>query len=80
MSGAQVQPRQEVLTAADRCDRCGSQAYVKVALKVGGELTFCNHHGEEHLPALDGKIADLIDERWRLFDPAPVVQPEPDVV
>jgi len=28
------------LTAADRCDRCGAQAYLRVVLLSGGELLF----------------------------------------
>ena len=36
------------LTAADRCDRCGAQAYLRVELQSGGELLFCNHHAKEH--------------------------------
>ena len=31
------------LTASDRCDRCGAQAYVRVTLTSGGELLFCSH-------------------------------------
>lgn len=33
------------LTGADRCDRCGAQAYVRAVLNSGGELLFCGHHG-----------------------------------
>ena len=36
------------LTAADRCDRCGAQAYLRVELQSGGELIFCAHHAREH--------------------------------
>ena len=36
------------LTAADRCDRCGAQAYLRVVLSSGGELLFCAHHAREH--------------------------------
>ena len=36
------------LTAADRCDRCSAQAYVRATLHAGGELLFCAHHGREH--------------------------------
>lgn len=36
------------LTAADRCDRCGAQAYIRVTLAAGGELLFCAHHGRAH--------------------------------
>ncbi|MCG7422691.1 MULTISPECIES: DUF7455 domain-containing protein [Micrococcus] len=32
------------LTRADRCDRCGAQAYVRAVLPSGGELLFCGHH------------------------------------
>ena len=40
------------LTAADRCDRCGAQAYVRVTLNTGGELLFCAHHGKAHADKL----------------------------
>src|SRR5690606_32335368 len=36
------------LTAHDRCDRCGAQAYVKVLLEAGGELMFCAHQARAH--------------------------------
>lgn len=39
------------LTAADRCDRCGAQARVRVLL-AGGELLFCQHHARAHEAAL----------------------------
>ena len=32
------------LTAMDRCDRCGAQAYVRALLPNGLELLFCAHH------------------------------------
>ncbi|MCE0488004.1 DUF7455 domain-containing protein [Ornithinimicrobium sediminis] len=50
------------LTAADRCDRCGAQAYVRARLADGLELHFCAHHGRQHLDKLRGlgdvKITD----------------------
>ena len=33
------------LTAADRCDKCGSQAFVIAVFPGGAELLFCGHHG-----------------------------------
>jgi hypothetical protein len=54
------------LTAADRCDRCGAQAYVRVVLASGGELMFCAHHGREHAPALSDAAAAIHDESERL--------------
>lgn len=35
------------LTAADRCDRCGAQAYV-VARFPAADLLFCAHHAHAH--------------------------------
>ena len=32
------------LTAFDRCDSCGAQAYIRVTL-ASGDLLFCAHHG-----------------------------------
>jgi ribosomal protein L37E len=49
------------LTAADRCDRCGAQAYIRVTMPSGSELLFCAHHGhanEDRLRALAAKIQD----------------------
>ncbi|GAA2038890.1 hypothetical protein [Terrabacter terrae] len=56
------------LTVADRCDRCGAQAYIRARLVSGGELLFCAHHGREHLPALKDKALDIRDETDRLND------------
>lgn len=55
------------LTAADRCDRCGAQAYVRVVLATGGELLFCAHHGREHAAALNDASAKIQDESKRLL-------------
>jgi len=54
------------LTAADRCDRCGAQAYVRARLSSGGELLFCAHHGREHLPKLQSLTTNIQDETHRL--------------
>ena len=39
------------LTASDRCDRCGAQAFYRAVL-AAGELLFCAHHGREHAARL----------------------------
>jgi hypothetical protein len=54
------------LTAADRCDRCGAQAYVRVVLGSGGELLFCAHHGRAHDARLRELDAAITDETARL--------------
>ncbi|MEP6525656.1 MAG: hypothetical protein ABJA86_00710 [Nocardioidaceae bacterium] len=54
------------LTAADRCDRCAAQAYVRVTLAGGGELLFCAHHGREHAERLREVAVSIHDETERL--------------
>jgi len=54
------------LTAVDRCDRCGAQAYVRVLLASRLELLFCAHHGREHAAALAQVAAEIHDETRRL--------------
>jgi hypothetical protein len=49
------------MDAVHRCDRCGAQAFVEVALNTGGTLLFCAHHADEHedkIMALDAVVAD----------------------
>ncbi len=55
------------LTAADRCDRCGAQAYVRARLHAGGELLFCLHHSQDHLAKLRD-LAEIDDETARLIE------------
>jgi hypothetical protein len=54
------------LTAEDRCDRCGAQAYLRVHLQSGGELLFCAHHAREHGDALQQVAASVVDETHKL--------------
>jgi hypothetical protein len=54
------------LTAEDRCDRCGAQAYLRVELQTGGELLFCAHHAREHGAALKEIAVNLHDETHKL--------------
>ncbi|MEV2276637.1 hypothetical protein AB0I72_13730 [Nocardiopsis sp. NPDC049922] len=54
------------LTAADRCDRCGAQAYVRVLLNSGGELLFCAHHMRKHDESLRKIASDIHDETDKL--------------
>ena len=49
------------LTAADRCDSCGAQAYIAAEVN-GSELLFCAHHGREHEAALAAAGATVRDE------------------
>ena len=54
------------LTASDRCDRCGAQAYLRVDL-AGGELLFCAHHAAEFKEKVQPIALDWHDESSRLL-------------
>lgn len=53
------------LTALDRCDSCGAQAYVRVRLQ-SGELFFCGHHAAEAKPRLEPVALEWLDETSRI--------------
>lgn len=54
-----------VLTAADRCDRCNAQAYVRVVLNGGSDLLFCGHHWDQHEDLVRPMAVDVVDELHR---------------
>jgi hypothetical protein len=50
------------LTAHDRCDACGQQAYIEIGTKPV-PLRFCYHHWKQHKEAIDAaEIEVTIDE------------------
>ncbi len=59
------------LTALDRCDSCGAQAYVRATL-ASGELFFCAHHAARFREKLMPTVIDWHDESSRLLDEARV--------
>jgi hypothetical protein len=61
-----VAPHSAALSAADRCDRCGAQAYLRVELQSGGELLFCAHHAREHGAKLKEIAVNVVDETHKL--------------
>lgn len=56
------------LSAANRCDACGARAWVRATMPSGGQLYFCGHHANEHLPSLVGGGAQILDERHFMND------------
>lgn len=56
------------LTAADRCDRCGAQAYVRATMESGFDLLLCAHHFRENETRLREVAAAIHDESERLAD------------
>lgn len=63
---------QPALTAHDRCDRCGAQAYVRVLLATG-ELLFCGHDYYENESKVAPMAQQIDDQRWRL-----TIRPKPE--
>ncbi|MEV4901575.1 hypothetical protein AB0K08_09580 [Citricoccus sp. NPDC055426] len=61
-----------VLTGADRCDRCGAQAYVRAVLTSGGELLFCGHHSRAVEGTLRPQTTVWQDETDKLHEKQPV--------
>ena len=53
------------LTALDRCDSCGAQAYVRVTMSTG-DLFFCAHHGAQFKDKLSATALEWHDESDRL--------------
>ncbi len=61
-----IAPQPAALTASDRCDRCGAQAYLRVELQTGGELLFCAHHAREHGDKIKSVAVTVHDETHKL--------------
>ncbi|TKV28194.1 hypothetical protein FDK12_09520 [Arthrobacter sp. NamB2] len=62
------------LTALDRCDRCGAQAYVRAVLQSsGGELLFCGHHARAVEANLKPLTSEWQDETQRLHEKPAIV-------
>ena len=68
-----IRAETSTLTAQDRCDRCGAQAYVRAVLPGGGDLLFCRHHARTHGTKLREAAVEIHDESDRLD--APTVAP-----
>jgi hypothetical protein len=56
-----------ILSALDRCDSCGAQAYVRVTM-ASGELLFCAHHGAKYKEKLASTALNWHDESARLLE------------
>jgi hypothetical protein len=63
------------LTANDRCDSCGAQAYVQVFLEKG-DLLFCAHHFNKNENKLVATSSLIYNESHKLLPS----KPEPEDV
>jgi ribosomal protein L37E len=52
---------EKVLKIADRCDRCGAQAFI-LATGVSGELMFCGHHYHKYEYAITQWAYKIVNE------------------
>ena len=55
----------DTLTALDRCDSCGAQAFVWVN-GVSGDLLFCGHHFRKWEDKIRQFAFEIVDERHKL--------------
>ena len=55
------------LSALDRCDSCGAQAYISAQVN-GSELLFCAHHGRKYEEKLRSIATEWHDESSRLLE------------
>lgn len=53
--------QERVLKIADRCDRCGAQAFV-LAKGIQGILFFCGHHYHKNKDGIDSWAFEVINE------------------
>jgi hypothetical protein len=71
MTNNLIEEKQWTLSALDRCDACGSQAYVQT-IGATGDLLFCAHHyegilsNEKAQEAMNRFAYQIIDERKQL--------------
>lgn len=56
-----------IMNHADRCDRCGGRAYVKIVKDKAERLLLCGHHGRKHEAALRMDGFDYEDQTFQLF-------------
>jgi hypothetical protein len=57
------------LTAADRCDACGAQAFV-LAKGISGELMFCRHHYLKSQDQIKAWAFEILDESEKINEKA----------
>jgi hypothetical protein len=68
-----VKPKEWILNAKDRCDKCLAQALIKIK-GISGELMFCGHHYEKIMnnPKSHDKMMsfmlEVVDEREKLIE------------
>lgn len=67
MTETTLAPAATQLTAQDRCDQCGAQAYIRVGMG-DSELLFCAHHGHKYQAKLESLASSWHDESNKLTE------------
>jgi hypothetical protein len=57
------------LKMSDRCDSCGSQAFV-LAKGISGALMFCRHHYLKNKDHIDSWAYEVLDESEKINEKA----------
>ena len=57
-----MQTKSRILSAQDRCDRCGAQAFI-LAKGLAGHLYFCAHHFTKWETSIREFAFEVVDER-----------------
>jgi hypothetical protein len=71
MTDTEVEAREWILKATDRCDSCAAEALVQVT-GLNGDLLFCGHHYNKIMNSPEGYkkmmsfMITLVDERDKL--------------
>lgn len=60
-----VEEKSNVLNVSDRCDACGSQAFVWIN-GVAGDLLFCRHHFLKNEDKLKEYAFEIVDETHKI--------------
>lgn len=73
MTETQVEAKEWVLKATDRCDSCAAEALVQIT-GLNGDLMFCGHHYNKIMNNPEGYakmmsfMITIIDERDKLIE------------
>lgn len=62
-------PQEYMMDHGDRCDRCGSQAFVW-AEGIAGDLMFCRHHFLKWEDSIRAWAFDIVDETAKINEKA----------
>jgi hypothetical protein len=54
------------MTKADRCDRCGSEAFFLAIKDDLHPLLFCAHHGRKYMDQMISQGWEILDESHRI--------------